>query len=229
MVEIYSIELKERIDSDRYNKYTSFLDNNKRERIKKFKNWEDSQRSLLSEIFVRYYLCNKLKIKNNDLYFEFNKYGKPFLKGFKNIHFNISHSGNWIIIVFNNNYIGVDVEKIEKIDYEIADRFFTPDEYNFLNSVPKNRGDEIFFELWTMKESYIKAKGLGLSLPLNSFSVIKNNKIVEKIVDEEKNIFFYKKYKIDNSYKLSVCSLGNEFEDNIIPVDLNFINIDNYL
>jgi len=66
----------------------------------------------------------------------------------------------------------VDVETVERRGrtIEIADRYFAPDEVRDLHALPDDRRRERFFEYWTLKESYIKARGMGLAIPLEQFS-----------------------------------------------------------
>jgi 4'-phosphopantetheinyl transferase len=68
--------------------------------------------------------------------------------------------------------IGVDVERIDrKVEHlDLAKRFFAPDESAVLAKAPTHHVPELFFELWTLKESYIKARGMGLSIPLDDFA-----------------------------------------------------------
>ncbi|MCP4021414.1 MAG: 4'-phosphopantetheinyl transferase superfamily protein [Desulfobacteraceae bacterium] len=67
--------------------------------------------------------------------------------------------------------IGLDIEDFKReIDIDIADRYFSKPESQYLKNCPGNRQQEVFFDLWTLKESYIKAKGMGLSLGLDKFS-----------------------------------------------------------
>jgi 4'-phosphopantetheinyl transferase len=68
--------------------------------------------------------------------------------------------------------VGIDVENVSERDASIAvaERYFAPQEIEDLNALPRAMQSRRFFELWTLKESYIKARGMGLSLPLNRFN-----------------------------------------------------------
>ncbi|MDT7827313.1 4'-phosphopantetheinyl transferase superfamily protein [Pricia sp. S334] len=106
--------------------------------------------------------------------FDEGEYGKPYFNFDTAIKFNISHSGNRIVLAFvRNNDIGVDIESI-KNDFEVmevARHFFSSDEILVLEALPEKAKVAAFYRCWTRKESFIKAKGMGLSLPLTSFSV----------------------------------------------------------
>jgi 4'-phosphopantetheinyl transferase len=89
------------------------------------------------------------------------------------LRFNLSHADGMIVcLVARNLEVGVDVEDPARaVEYlNIGRRFFSAAEFAALASVPEDGRGERFFELWTLKESYIKARGLGLSLPLSAFS-----------------------------------------------------------
>lgn len=105
--------------------------------------------------------------------FSKNKQGKPFLKE-KFLTFNLSHSGEMaLVVVAKKRQVGVDVEKIRKeIDVKnISKRFFSTREVAQLTSLPSEKRIEAFYTYWTRKEAFIKAKGVGFSLPLNTFDV----------------------------------------------------------
>lgn len=90
------------------------------------------------------------------------------------LRFNISHTDNFIVCALAREYdLGVDVEYLQRNNdiLSIADRYFSPQEVEELFSLPDDASKRSrFFDYWTLKESYIKAWGLGLAIPLNHFS-----------------------------------------------------------
>lgn len=110
------------------------------------------------------------------LRFTHNAYGKPALEEFSSytLSFNISHSHNLALFALCcGRQVGVDVEYRRDIsDYPaLAKRSFSPLEYTTLMQLPGQEQAHTFFEIWTRKEAYIKARGLGLALALDSFDV----------------------------------------------------------
>lgn len=99
------------------------------------------------------------------------KYGKPYLPTLPDFHFSLSHSGNVAMCAVSPREIGCDIEEPRACDMKIARRFFHPAEQEWLFSHPESQQPEAFLRLWTCKESFIKALGLGLNLPLDSFAV----------------------------------------------------------
>lgn len=100
------------------------------------------------------------------------EYGKPYLPRLPDVHFSLSHSADTALCALSAREVGCDIEAPHGYDAKIAKRFFHPAEREWLFSHPESQQPEAFLRLWTCKESFIKALGLGLNLPLNSFAVI---------------------------------------------------------
>lgn len=106
-----------------------------------------------------------------------NSYGKPSLAEQPtntHLHFNISHSESLALYAFTyNREVGVDIEYMrDDIEYhDMATYHFSANEQATLRAVPAERQGEAFFLCWSRKEAYIKARGMGLSLPLDQFDV----------------------------------------------------------
>lgn len=210
MVNISNIQL----DEFTYNSLLNFMSEEKRKRIERFRRYEDKLRSLFGEVLAKNELSKKLQCKIEDIEFEKNEYGKLKLKGKDNLYFNISHSGDYVIVGISDSEIGVDIEIYEDAKHEIIDlakRYYTEEEYNWILSFDENYRIEAFYILWTLKESYIKFEGKGLSISLSSFSFTLNNKNIYLKKDNNiDNDISFKNYDIDNKYKMSICYTEKE-------------------
>lgn len=100
------------------------------------------------------------------------EHGKPYLPQLPGFHFSLSHSENMALCAVSGRELGCDIELPRGFDPKIARRFFHPAECEWLFSHPEEEQPDAFFRLWTCKESFIKAIGLGLSQKLDSFAVI---------------------------------------------------------
>ncbi len=94
--------------------------------------------------------------------------GKPYLPDWPAVQLSLSHSGGYGVCAVSDAPVGVDVELIRPLRRDVPGRFFTPAEQAWLTGRPESA----FFRLWTRKESFVKALGRGLTLPLNRFSVL---------------------------------------------------------
>ncbi|MDN5213749.1 4'-phosphopantetheinyl transferase superfamily protein [Fulvivirgaceae bacterium BMA12] len=134
-----------------------------RERIGKFRRWQDAHCSLFGKLLLIEGL-KKYGISRGILNeIQYTKYNRPFLTG--EIDFNISHSGKAVVcVITQNGDIGVDIEEINPIKLEYFTRQFTERELAIIRNAKDN--DREFYRWWTRKEAIIKADGMGLSLPL---------------------------------------------------------------
>ncbi len=129
-------------------------------------------RGVLRAILARY-----LDNEPSRILFYYNAHGKPFLDGRSGddgLRFNLSHShGMALFAVTRGRKVGIDIEAIRPAvaDERIAEQFFSPSEVAALRSLPPEVQAEAFFACWTRKEAYVKARGEGLALPLDHFSV----------------------------------------------------------
>ena len=143
-------------------------------RANKFKFLIDKFRFIVSRAILRIMSGYYLKIEARKVVFKYGEFGKPKYDMTTQIRFNISHSGSMMVLGFaRDNEIGVDVEKI-KTDFdvlEIAQNFFSNREVKSLLNLPIEQQHRAFYRCWTRKESFIKAKGIGLSFILDSFSI----------------------------------------------------------
>ena len=124
---------------------------------------------------LRKLLAGYLAKSASDLRFAYAEKGKPALdEGQQSLNFNLAHSHGCVIYAFSRGReVGVDLEfKREGLEAEkIAERFFSPPEIVALRALPLELRRQAFFDCWTRKEAYIKARGDGLSLPLDRFDV----------------------------------------------------------
>lgn len=137
----------------------------------------DRRRYLVTRALVRTVLSRYAPIAPRDWVFSANGYGRPEIANpaarDAALSFNLSHTHRLIALgVARGRTVGVDVENFRQREalIDIADRFFAPPEVAALAALPPERRQYRFFEYWTFKESYIKARGMGLSLPLDKFS-----------------------------------------------------------
>ncbi|WP_309228341.1 4'-phosphopantetheinyl transferase family protein [Virgibacillus saliphilus] len=202
-----------------------FLSEERKYRIKKMRQTSDQIRSIVAETMIRLLIMREYNIKNKKIRLSFNDYGKPFLEGVPNFNFNLSHSGSYILCSTSKHPVGIDVEKVNHINLDVAKHFFTKEEIAFINKADTGIRVERFYSIWTAKESYIKFLGRGLSVPLTSFGIkIDNNSI--SISNEEFNQkkhfpCYFKSYDKFDKYKVTLCSKSHNQPDAIYEIEYN--------
>jgi 4'-phosphopantetheinyl transferase len=148
-----------------------------RTRADRFRFEADRRRFCVARASLRIILARYLKTKPNRLKIEVGDYGKPFFadkKATQGLRFNLSHSHQLALTaVTRDREVGVDLEYVRPdfVTDEVADHFFSAAEVQQLRSVPAELKTQSFFNCWTRKEAYIKARGEGLSCPLDQFDV----------------------------------------------------------
>lgn len=139
---------------------------------------EHRREYLVSHALLRATLARYADTPPLDIRFQQNAFGKPELVGagaLADLRFNMSHThGLAVCAITRCGEIGADVEfhAENQALLEIADHYFSPREVDDLLTLPEAQRRAAFFRYWTLKESYIKARGEGLSLPLDSFSFL---------------------------------------------------------
>ncbi|MED1744784.1 4'-phosphopantetheinyl transferase superfamily protein [Brevibacillus borstelensis] len=218
MMEIYALQVPNEVDTKLFLRLLSCVSMEKRERIKRFLRIEDSLRTLFADLLIRSIISDKYGIPNKEITFIYNSYGKPFLEWDRDFAFNVSHSGKWVVaIVGNRQLVGIDIEEILPMEMELAKNFFSLDDYICLMKKREKERLEYFYEQWTLKESYVKAIGRGLSVAFDSFVISREGEEGRFTIHQNHCLqsFFFRQYEIDPAYKLSACSTTDAFPDTI--------------
>ncbi len=157
---------------------------------------------------------------------ELGEYGKPYIP---QLHFNLSHSGDYVAVCVNDSEIGIDIEDKGDKDQRVSKRTFCePEKARIEQALKEQNGtdvDAVFRDIWTEKESYVKCTGDGISIPLNSFYVNQKEHRVYKKTDDEKDFVPTDYYVMttrfdDDSYSLSVCTEKTQMSLDIVRVEV---------
>lgn len=164
-------------DPQLLSQYHSLLNHEESAQQKRFHFEKHRHQYLLTRAMVRSVLSLYAdEIKPENWEFKKNNYGKPFIGNSAltlPLRFNISHTDELIVMAVSlDQDVGVDVEYLPRLGkmLDIASHFFSPSEVEALFDLPESKQMNRFFDLWTLKEAYIKACGMGLSIPLDHFS-----------------------------------------------------------
>ena len=138
--------------------------------------------------------------------------GKPYLKR-EGIEFSISHTAGRVMCVISDRPVGCDTERIAH-RHGISERFFSEREKEQVSS--SDDEDRTFCRIWTLKESYLKATGKGMSIPLDSFSIGLGDTVS---MEPEKGCSF-REYLMEDGFCYSACIMGGELPKDMINIDL---------
>ncbi|PRT33997.1 4'-phosphopantetheinyl transferase family protein [Bacillus wiedmannii] len=225
MISTYAMNIKNKIDKEAFQQLEKKISNDRREKIKKYHFEEDKKRSIIAELLLRHSLKKEFGINREQVQFTKNSFGKPMLKNFEQIYFNLAHSGDWVVCGVSDVPIGIDVEIIKSIDLDIAKTFFSLGEYKDIINQPKEKQITYFYKLWTLKESYVKAEGEGLSIPLNSFSFCILPEAIQMYqANQLSKKYCFDVFNLDNFHIVAVCSKKLS-EEAISIVSIEDINV----
>ncbi len=161
------------VGSDQAGRLFRLLSDDERARAARFRFDRDRIRYIAGRAQLRLLLAEYVDMPPEQFVFRYGSNEKPSLAG-PGPHFNLSHSGALALYaVCADVEVGIDVELYDPdfAGQRIPERFFSPDEVSALRALPEPEQARGFLELWTRKEAFIKARGDGLSLALDSFSV----------------------------------------------------------
>jgi 4'-phosphopantetheinyl transferase len=167
------LHLDRNLTDSEYHNLLGHVAPQKRDRIEKYRFFEDRQRVIMGDILTRLMVSRVLVVHPDSIVFAEGEYGKPFLPDISDIHFNISHAGNYVTCAVSDSPVGIDVETTDHKGYmDVAGRYFAKDELLYVQSF-QNESEQrkAFAEIWTMKEAYIKRDGRGLSI-LTSYNTL---------------------------------------------------------
>lgn len=186
-------------------RFLNYLSPKRIDKINKYRYTLDKKRSIIAELLILKMAYDVLGVPFDEIKISYNSYGKPYIDDVNDYRFNVTHSENHIVIAVSKKDIGVDIEHMKKDDEQIAKRFFTVEEYEYIYHNEDDRFTKRFYQIWTLKESYIKALGKGLSIPLNSFEFIINKGSIELLnKDITEKYYFYNRI-VDKRYMLSIA------------------------
>jgi 4'-phosphopantetheinyl transferase len=189
------------------------------ERANRYYQAKDRNRFAISRAALRIILGKYLGISPASVTFglDFNK--KPFIVNTEKsaLRYNLSHSGDWVLIAVSSSEVGVDVEFIKQsFQYqEVIKDYFIADEIDYIN---QNSSLERFFLLWTRKEAFVKATGKGLDNDLRTIPSLDGTHAEDKISIVQN--WYINSFKLNEHYIASLA--GNHIINNVRYTSFDF-------
>lgn len=239
-IRIYSIRLDGDCSKEQSLVLYEMLPKERKELVDQARNEEIAKKRLYTGAFLQYVLSKETGIPVESLCHQYNEWGKPELdvkrivdqipldldrsERLKSLRFNMSHSGDYAVLVVSDSPIGIDIEHKSRNYMSLTKRCFCPEEYAEIEAVTdEEERRKCFLEYWTMKEAYIKYVGEGLRIPLNSFLIMRGTEGKSFLANDEKIAFYT--FFVEEGYCVSICGesrMGSQEEacvENAVSVE----------
>ncbi|WP_336966102.1 4'-phosphopantetheinyl transferase family protein [Acinetobacter pittii] len=170
---------------------------------------------LISRVLTKFVLADKLGVSPHEVIIQLQPNGKPFVQGNKVVYFNLSHSADVIILAVTEEEgeIGVDVERVDReFEWRRVDSVLAPSEIDWIKEKELTDSSSVyqrFFQIWTLKEAYIKCTGEGMSRHLKklNFHVLPEHiQFLDSTNDARKTEeYYFQSYVYDHNFIFSIC------------------------
>jgi 4'-phosphopantetheinyl transferase len=205
-------------DEPRIRRFEATLSSDEISRAERFHFPQDRSAYVICRGIMRELLARYLGRSASEHEFCYGPWGKPFLRQdnpSRSIQFNISHSQGWALLAFGiGRNLGVDVEFVRAdvaVD-ELAERYFSVQEIAELKALPPPMRAEGFFLCWTRKEAYIKARGEGLQISLDSFHVSLTPGMPECLQSLDSSRWNLRSLNPDSGYVGALAAEGHDWQ-----------------
>lgn len=179
--------------------YAELLSSDEKEQHQRFVRASDRCQYLIARALVRTTLSKYAAVEPADWRFVCNEHGRPEIASPPSpLRFNLSHTAGMMVcaVISGSEDIGVDLEQVlRKVNLmTIAKRFFSAKELESLNILSGEERKECFFKYWTIKEAYLKARGQGMALPLDSVSVMVDQELLvefDQLIEDDPAAWYF--------------------------------------
>lgn len=248
MIRLYIADIAALSDCGTFEKYYGRIDAVRQEKVLRYKRETDKRRSLLAgyliQAGVRDILSGGSGLQEDaiplPLEYFFGENGKPYLKQYPNICFSLSHSGEYALCAMSEKEIGADIQEHSERKTDIAERFFSEEDRNSLKKREeedgKNASEELFYQMWAVKEAHMKLTGAGMGYGMNGTVISFSKASVQEDGNrrgrqredyeagniickaEEKDSAYFRTYDKIDKYSIAVCSYSE-----ITDIDIRVI------
>ena len=212
MIKVYVANIELLNEEELFSKWFACMHPMRQEKVLRCKQELDKKRSLLTGILLKTALETEGYVYEN-LDFSVEEHGKPVIKNLENIHFSLSHAGDYALCCISNQPVGADVESMSKAVFQeekaeriqlMAKKVLSKAEYECFQKCETSQKVQLFLKYWTRKESYSKVFGEGLRM---NFADIDT---------EHRNAFYWSEW-LDEEHFVSICTA----EEKCLDVELH--------
>lgn len=209
MIKVYYSKVSPFLEEDTFFSQLAKIPADRKEKILRMKNKEARMRSLTTGMLLQYALCEKTGLDYETaepFQIRYGEKGKPYPARELSVHFSLSHSGDYVCCAIGDRPVGIDIQQKtegkERLE-RLAERFFTCSEKRMLSECEKEQRRDLFFQMWSIKESYLKLTGEGLCGGLSSFEISWQEK---RIVQGDEYRACFEESNVLKGYGFCVCA-----------------------
>lgn len=194
-----------------FNEFLNTIPESRKQEVIKYKFEKDQKLCLIAYKLLQYGLFNRTHIKSIPEFY-YGEHGKPYLKNNEDYFFNFSHCSLGVVCALTSHEVGIDIQDLAEFNYYKSNLIISEDELNLINS--SSKPNETFTTLWTLKESYLKCIGTGITNSLSSIDFSDFN-----YPHFTKYGYFFTIFNFDNVF-ISCCTNKEDYIENVTISDL---------
>lgn len=195
MIRVYSLHMNRTLTANEREAAMEKLTPERKTKVQRFRRLEAQQHCIATGLLEDYAIRKEFHRRQQDIedtsisyVLEKGPEGKPYVRDYPDLHYNISHAGSWVVCAIGDQPMGIDVESKNRYTESVVKRFFQPDEITeILEEEDPERKKDIFADYWVMKESFMKLSGGGFSVGFHGFYCDRqqgNIKVTEQIPEQ---------------------------------------------
>jgi len=206
--QIHTLSINKPIPEATLTKWLNYLPPERQNQLQKFRFRDDYLRSLYGETILRTIIAEKVEISPKTITISRPEGKKPFLPNYPDIHFSISHSGEWVVCAVSDTEIGIDIEKIgeKEVKSSLKSRVLTKNELGYLETLSNKQKTTIFYQYWTIKEAYSKCIGLGLGIDFRKIEIAITGQEITLTDNGKKWDGMIRSLDFSKDYALALCT-----------------------
>lgn len=210
MIKVYYTKVSPFLEEDAFFKQENKIEESRRQSIQNAKNSSGKARTFTAGMLLHASVCEYLGLSAKQtppIQTICGQWGKPYLTEYPGIYFNLSHSGQYVCCAVSDQEVGVDIQCYQNVKEGIAKRFFPKEDNELLDRCSGEKREEMFFRIWSIRESYIKFTGIGLGQGLSSFDIEWEK---QAILDQGECAAYFVENQEITGYSMCVCSREKE-------------------
>ena len=208
------------LDQSDFERALAQMEPEKRARVLAMRDSLAIRQTVCADRLIRSVLVREYGLIGSAVQFVSDAFGKPRLVNTPDIHFNLSHAGEWVVAVIDDRPVGIDIERIiPEREFPFMDVFSPRERAQWDNGeLSPEEQTQFFFTLWTGKESYVKALGRGMRFPFETISVlpVPTDGVLQLDDPVTDTPWYARWYPFAPDYTLAVCATHAEFPERIV-------------